>query len=181
MYKQSSQTSPTQSSTNSFHTALADSHQSYSTGQQFSLEFDGMAALNNLSKLEEARATLMPPLLEFEYSKTDCSQLTRHMWAHAKDQDFATKAELYSWVRNNWEIENCAQKFYHLQHENCTHKKCSLCMQERIVLFMACHQKRTPTHNFMNSKNEMYVKCSCRTRFLQLSTVGNEGADEDIN
>ena len=104
--QQSSQASPTQSSTNSFYTALDDSHQSYSTGQQFALEFGGMASLNNLSELEEARATLLlPPLLEFEYFKTDCSQLTRHMWAHTKDQDFATKAELYSCVRNNWEIE----------------------------------------------------------------------------
>ena len=70
-----------------------DSHQSHSIGGQLSLEFGGMAALNNLSELEEARATLLSPLLEFEYSKTDCSQLTRHMWAHVKDKDFATKAE----------------------------------------------------------------------------------------
>ena len=54
-------------------------------------------------------------------------------------------------------------------------------MQERIVLFKAFHQKTTPTHNFMNSKNEMYGKFSCRTQFAWLSAVGNEGADEAIN
>jgi len=80
---------------------LYNSHQSQSIGQQFALEFSGMAALNNLSELEEACVTLLSPLLEFEYSKTDFSQLTRYMWSHAKDKDFATKAELYSWVRDN--------------------------------------------------------------------------------
>ena len=81
--QQSSQASPTQSSTNSFHIALDDSHQSHSIGQQLVLEFGGMVALNNLFELEEACTTLFSPLFEFEYSKTDCSQLTRHMWAHA--------------------------------------------------------------------------------------------------
>ena len=108
-----------------------------------------------LSELEEARATLLSPLLEFEYSKTDCSQLTRHMWAHAKDQDFATKAELYSWVRNNWEVEIVHKSSIISNMKTAGTKNCSLCMQERIVLFKAFHQKRTPTHNFMNSKNEV--------------------------
>jgi len=112
---------------------LADCHQSYSTGQQFALEFDDMAALNNLSELEEACATLLSPLLEFEYRKTDCSQLTRHMWAHAKDQDFATKAELYSWVRNNWEIEIAHKSSIISNMKTAGTKKISLCMQERNV------------------------------------------------
>jgi len=59
------------------------------------LEFGGMVALNNLYELDEARAIFPSPLLEHEYSKTNCSQLTRHMWAHNKDKDFVTKAELY--------------------------------------------------------------------------------------
>ena len=133
------------------------------TGQQFALEFGGMAALNNLSELGEACATLLSPLLEFEYSKMDCSQLTMHMWAHAKDQDFATKAELYSWVCNNWEIEIVHKSSIISNMKTAGTKKCSLCMQDRTVLFKAFHQRRTPTNNFMNSKNEMYGKCSYQT------------------
>ena len=58
--QQYSQASPTQSSTNSFHTAI-DSYQSYSIGQQFALEFGGMTTLNNLSVIEEACVTLLSP------------------------------------------------------------------------------------------------------------------------
>ena len=67
-----------------------------------------MAALKNYLSLRKLNATLLSPLLEFKYSKIDFSQLTmhiRHMWAYAKDKDFATKAEHYSWVLDNWEIE----------------------------------------------------------------------------
>ena len=32
--------------------------------------------------------------------------------------------------------------------------------------------------NLINSKSELYGNCSCKTRFLRLKAVGNEGADE---
>jgi len=78
------------------------------------------------------------------------------MWAHAKDKDFATKAELYSWVRNNWEIEIVHKGSIISNMKTAGKQNCSLCKQERIVSFKEFHQKRTPTHNFMTSKNEMY-------------------------
>jgi len=78
------------------------------------------------------------------------------MLTHAKDQDFATKAKLYSWACNNWEIEIVHKSSIISNMKPAGTKNSSLCMQERIVLFKAFHQKRTSTHNFMNSKNEMY-------------------------
>ena len=94
-----------------------------------------MAALNNLSELKEACATLLSPLLAHEYFKTDCSQLTTYIGAHSKDKDFVTKTELYYWIHGNWEIEIVHKGSVISNMKTAGAKKCSLCMQERIVLF----------------------------------------------
>lgn len=59
-------------------------------------------------------------------------------------------------------------------------KNCQLCMKERVELFHA-FSKRSQTCKLMNSKNELYGQCSCKTRFLRLQAVGNEGTDEAID
>jgi len=51
-------------------------------------------------------------------------------------------------------------------------------MQERVELFYAMRMKKSPNNNLMNSRTELYGKCTCKTRFLWLRAVGNEGADE---
>jgi len=55
------------------------------------------------------------------------------MWAHAKDNKFATKVELYSWIRNNWETKIVYKGSVISNVKTAGAKQCSLCMQERIV------------------------------------------------
>ena len=126
--------------------------------------------------LEEGRATILAPFLESDYDKIECSQLSKHMWSHAKDKTFANSNELYSWVRHNWDIEIVARVNSFTAMKTAGTKNCSLCMQERVKLFYAFHDKNNK--KLMNSRKEMYGKCTCKTRFTRLSAVGNAGADE---
>ena len=60
-------------------------------------------------------------------------------------------------------------------------KYCSLCTTERIDLFNGFQKqnsKSSKTHNLLNARKEIYSTCNCRTRFLRLWAVGNEGTDE---
>jgi len=51
-------------------------------------------------------------------------------------------------------------------------------MQERVELFYAMRKERSPNNNLMNSRTELYGKWKCKTQFLWLKAVGNDGADE---
>ena len=75
-----------------------------------------------------AHATIIPPLLEQIYKGVETSQLSRHMWSHAKKKDFATKAELYDWVRRNWVVSvvHASDEISHMKTAGT--KNCSLCM-----------------------------------------------------
>ena len=132
--------------------------------------------LAKLRELEETRTEVLRPILEIQYSKIECSQLSRHMWSHAKDMEFENKDKLYSWVRHNWDIEIVKQMPLVSAMKTAGTKNCALCMHERVKLFYAFNDKRNP--NLMNSRREMFGKCTCRTRFTRLCAVGNEGADE---
>ena len=131
---------------------------------------------DQIRTLEEGRATILAPFLESDYDKTECSQLSKHMWSHAKDKTFANSNELYSWVRHNWDIEIVARVNSFTAMKTAGTKNCSLCMQERVKLFYAFHDKNNK--KLMNSRKEMYGKCTCKTRFTRLSAVGNAGADK---
>ena len=92
------------------------------------------------------------------------------MWAHVKDMQFNNTKELYSWIRSKWEISIVCMK-------TANTRNCSLCMQEHVKLFYAFNDE-TLKKKLMNSRTEFYGNCSCKTRFLRLSAVGIEGADE---
>jgi len=57
-------------------------------------------------------------------------------------------------------------------------KSCHLYMKECTNLFYHLKNKKKRSKKLMNSRNELYGRCSYRTRFLQLAAVGNGGADE---
>jgi hypothetical protein len=57
-------------------------------------------------------------------------------------------------------------------------KKCTLCMRERMALFYHFGKKKSRTKHLMNSRKEMHGKCTCKTRFIRLRSIENEGADE---
>ena len=97
---------------------------------------------------------------------------------NAKHIEFTSRKDLYEWIRSKREIE-VLDKTSQINHmKTAGTKNCQLCMKERVELFHAFSKKKSPTRNLMNSKNELYGQCSCKTRFLRLQAVGNAGADE---
>ena len=167
---------PTQSDDDTFYSA-ADSQPSQATMTPFQRAFGGgEEMLAELRELEDTRATVLRPTLEDQYSKVECSQLSKHMWSHAKDMEFGSNYDLYMWILDNWDIEIVSKMSTISAMRTAGTKNCQLCMQERVKLFHAFHDKANP--NLMNSRRELYGKCTCRTRFLRLSAVGNAGADE---
>ena len=109
------------------------------------------------------------------------SNFTKHMWTHAKEQDFETKGDLHQWVRNNMEV-SIQWKMSPISHmKTAATKQCRLCMKERVMLFNEYGRKAKPNSpRLLNSKDELHGACNCWTRFLRLYAVGNHGgADED--
>ena len=151
---------------------------SQNTIAEIAAAFGGRDPLLDLPGLEQARATVLNPLLEQEVHRVDASQLSRHMhmWSHAKDLEFENKDRLYHWIRHNWEINIVHKSSMVSAMKTAGTKNCALCIQERAKLFYAFNDKNKP--NLMNIRREMYGRCTCRTRFLRLSAVGNEGTDE---
>ena len=158
--------------------ATARDSQSVQLLDAFASAFGGEAALANLSGQEEARNNLLRPHLESEYANIECSNLSRHMWSHCKENVFANNAEMFEWIRSKWKVEIIHKSSMVQTMKTAGTRKCQLCMQERVALFHAFHKNKTRTHNLMNSRTEMYGACTCKTRFLWLHAVGNEGADE---
>ena len=155
----------------------------HSTSRQFreafGIEEHEIREINQLEETARRVDTYLRPMLEPEYAKvTKVSQLSRHMWSHAKHIEFASRKDLYEWIRRHWEIE-VLDKTSQINHmKTAGTKNCQLCMKERVELFHEFSKKKSPTRNLMNSKNELYGQCSCKTRFLRLQAVGNAGADE---
>ena len=159
-----------QSDDDQFHSAAA-------TTNAFGRAFGPLVAHLDVDQLERDRAIVLQPLLESDYSKIECSNITRHMWAHCKDMHFNTKDELYTWVRKNWEVDILHKMPVTSAMKSAGTRFCSLCMKERVAIFNAMHNKKN-SQNLMNSRQELYGRCSCKTRFLRLCAVGNAGADE---
>ena len=144
----------------------------------FARAFGGRPALSEISELQRVRTNILTPMLTEVYQGIDCSTLSRHMWSHCKNMSFDDKNEMYAWIRSNWRVEIVYRGSVITNMKSAGTKNCNLCMQERIQLFYAFHKKKTPNNNLMNSRTEMYGKCTCKTRFLRLVAVGNGGADE---
>ena len=151
-------------------------------GNQFAAAFqiDGQDPLEVLPRLEAMRHQILEPQLENALKSIKTSTISRHMWSHARrsDESFNSKGELYLWVRNNISVEILTKGSPVTQMRTAATKNCTLCMKEKISLFHHFGRKRSRSHNLINSRNELYSKCSCRTRFLRLRAVGNVDADE---
>ena len=172
-YQLSDQESNTQSDTGSI---VEDSQPEAPQVDAFAEAF-GDEILQQLPELERARTTVLAPIFEEKIKKLDLSQISRHMWAHCKDRNFKTKDEMYVWIRSQWKVEILSSMSVTSAVKTAGTRYCQLCMQERIQIFSAMHDKKTQ-HKLINSKDEMYGHCTCKTRFLRLSAVGNAGADE---
>jgi hypothetical protein len=156
-----------------------DSHSHNNTSpDEFARAFPGRPAVDEFSELHRVRSNILTPMLTEAYQGIECSTLSRHMWSHCKNMSFDDKNEMYTWIRSNWHVEIVYRGSVITNMKSAGTKNCNLCMQERIKLFYAFHKKKTPNNNLMNSRTEMYGKCTCKTRFLRLVAVGNGGADE---
>ena len=154
------------------------SQSSFATFNNFADAFAGFLENGpDLEQLERDRAKILSPMLESDYSNIECSNITRHMWSHLKDMQFATKKDMYAWVRNNWEVDILTKMPITSAMKTAGTRHCQLCMKERMKLFYAFYEKQS-SHKLINSRNELYAQCTCKTRFLRLSAVGNAGADE---
>ena len=155
----------------------------------FDRQFRGAFGLNmeehEINELEDSARrveTYLRPMLEPEYAKiTSVSNLSKHMWSHAKNMEFTKPGELYSWIRSNWKVEVLHKGSKINNMKTAGTKNCQLCMKERVLLFHAFSKRESQTCKLMNSKTELYGQCSCKTRFLRLQAVGNEGTDEAID
>ena len=176
-YQLSNHESNNQSDDESFHSCASQPNNATTISDAFGAEFGPMVDHLDLDQLEKDRATILQPMLELDYSKIEVSNITRHMWAHVKDMPFETKDEMYAWVRNHWKIEIIQKMQVVSALKTAGTRNCQLCMKERVQLFYAMHEKKT-SHNLMNSRSELFGKCTCKTRFLRLYAVGNAGADE---
>ena len=92
--------------------------------------------------------------------------------------DFSKNGELYEWIRKNWEIDILSKTSMINTIKTAGTRNCYLCMRERIEIFKAFQSEKKQKNKLMNSRTEIFSKCTCPTRFLRLCAVGNEGADE---
>ena len=177
-YQTTNHPSSQQSTQSRLQSSSSDSQSSQATIDAFQCEFgDGGNALAQLQDLERDRATILKPVLEEIYAKIECTEISRHMWAHVKDMQFNNTKELYSWIRSKWEISIVSKSNVISCMMTANTRNCSLCMQEHVKLFYDFNDE-TQKKKLMNSRTEFYGNCSCKTRFLRLSAVGIEGADE---
>jgi len=144
----------------------------------FGRAFGGREALGELSELERTRTSILSPILEKAYQGIQVSNLSRHMWAHVQNKTWASNDELFAWIREHWTID-IVHKGNMISHmKSAGTKSCSLCMQERVHLWFAFHKQRSQKLKLMNSRTELYSRCSCKSRFVRLEAVGQGGADE---
>ncbi len=124
------------------------------------------------------RTTVLRPLLEAQYANIETSQLSRHMWSHAKDLEFENKDRLYHWIRHKyWDIDIVHKSSMVSAMKTAGTKNCALCMQERVKLCYVFNDKAN-NNKLMNSRRELYRRCTYRTQLLRLSAVGDVGTDE---
>ena len=51
-------------------------------------------------------------------------------------------------------------------------------LYERTYSNLQCYAQQKNSNNLIKSRHELYGKCNCKTRFLQLCAVGDVDADE---
>ena len=134
----------------------------------------------SLDHLIQVRSQLYRPMLDKEIRAIPCSTLSRHLWSHCQDMSFSCKEEVSAWCRKTMQLEIISAGSALSYMKTAGTKWCRLCMKERIALFRHFGKKKTRTKNLMNSRKEMHGKCSCKTRFIRLRSIENEGADDAL-
>ena len=110
----------------------------------------------------------------------NCSAVTRHWWAHAKDMEFNSKKDMCTCIRHNITVNTKSRGKATTFVKTATTKYCALCMREKISIFYNLwktkKKKGGEKDRFLNARSEVFGNCACKTRFLRLcADVGNEG------
>lgn len=120
--------------------------------------------------------------LKFAYNNVDSiSELTRFIWKRVEEHEgvngsFKNKGEMYAWVRRNIETSIEHEQSVTSRMKTAGKKFCSLCLAERVNIFIAMHSEGS--NKLMNKKSEFTGACSCKARFLRLYLKGVGGTDE---
>ncbi len=96
----------------------------------------------------------------------NCSALARHLFAHVKNFQFETKAEIAKWCHTNIMVDILWRLNTISLVKMAGKKICRLCATKRMVIgqnFTSAHRRR----KILNLKSEMCSICSCKARFLR--------------
>ena len=114
--------------------------------------------------------------LKIAYNNVDSiSELTRFIWKRVEEHEgvngsFKNKGEMYAWVRRNIETSIIHEQSVTSRMKTAGKKFCSLCLAERVNIFIAMHSEGS--NKLMNKKSEFTGACSCKARFLRLYLKG---------
>ena len=98
------------------------------------------------------------------------SALSNHLYAHCKDLEFETKAEVATWCRKHIEVSVEWRAPAYVAAKTAGTKHCRLCGMERVRLFNAFGYRRKE-RNLLNARScEIRGSCTCKTRFLRFTT-----------
>ena len=116
------------------------------------------------------------------YNNVDSiSELTRFLWKRVEEHErvnglFKNKGDMYAWVRRNIKSSIAHEQSVTSRMKTAGKKFCSLCLAERVNVFIAMHSEGS--NKLMNKKSEFTGACSCSARFLRLYLKGVGDADE---
>ena len=83
--------------------------------------------------------------LKFAYNNVDSiSELTRFIWKRVEEHErvngsFKNKGEMYAWVRRNVKTSIVHEQSVTSRMKTADKKFCSLCLAERVNIFIAMH------------------------------------------
>jgi hypothetical protein len=100
------------------------------------------------------------------YAQQDnCSALACHLFAHDKNLEFNTKADVAEWCCTNIKVDILWRSSTINLAKMASTKVCQLCATERMIIgqnFTHVHRQR----KILNLKSELHGVCSCKMRFL---------------
>jgi hypothetical protein len=111
-----------------------------------------------------------PPPPDPAPTQDNCSALAQHLFSHAKDHSFLSKAEVAAWCHSTIKVEI----FWHLNTIGLMSMArtsfCRLCAVECMLIGQNFNSTRSK--RLFNLKSELHGICSCKTRFLWFSRSG---------
>jgi hypothetical protein len=100
-------------------------------------------------------------------TQDNCSALARHLFSHAKDHSFSSKAEVAAWCRSTIKVEILWRLNTIGLMSTAGSCSCRLCAVEHMLIRQNFNSTRSK--RLLNLKSELHGVCSCKMRFLRFS------------